>query len=283
MSRDGFGLTISAPASQVRGDHSTPTCEAAIYTKLAYSFDPPIAKITLVNPGNSNQPDLAMAADLRLVAEQISENGAQVVVVTGAGSVFSVGRPDLSGAQAADVRQWLEMHRCASVIADITIPVIAAINGDALDQGLELALACDFRIASQGARLGITDLARGVVPWDGGTQRLSRLIGGASALEMLLTGRILDAQEALGHGLVNRVARPEELDAQVQLLAATMTTKAPIALRYAKEAVMKGAELPIDQGLRLEADLNILLQSTKDRAEGISSFLEKRGPRFAGQ
>ena len=167
-------------------------------------------------------------------------------------------------------------------MAGIPIPVIAAINGDAMDQGLEMALACDLRVAVEDAGLGITDLSRGVVPWDGGTQRLPRLVGRGMAMEMLLTGRVLDAREALKVGLVHHVVPCEQLDGAVGKLAATLAGKAPIALRYAKEAVMKGMDGPMEQGMRLEADLSILLQRTADRAEGIASFLEKRCPRFAG-
>ncbi len=254
-----------------------------VCARIVYSFDPPIARVVLGDPDRSNAPDAVMASDLRSAAERVSEDGAAVLVVSGAGREFCVGRAELGESPVEDPRQWLDMHRCAATLAGIPVPVIAAINGDAVDQGLEIALACDLRVAAEDARFGITDLARGVVPWDGGTQRLPRLVGRGLALEMLLAGRVLDAQEALEAGLVHQVAPRGELEAAVERLASTLAGNAPIAQRYAKEAVIKGADGTMEQGLRLEADLNILLQGTADRAEGIASFIEKRSPRFAGR
>ena len=275
MSRNGVGLTMSPPTPQLR--------YPMVYARIAYSYDPPAARVVLNGPDRSNLPDDVLASDLRSVAERTSEDGASVLVVSGAGSSFCVGRASLEDSSVEDPRQRLEMHRCASTLASIPIPVIAAINGDAMDQGLEMALACDLRVAAEDARLGITDLSHGVVPWDGGTQRLPRLVGRGVAMEMLLTGRVLDAREALKVGLVHKVVPGKQLEGAVGKLASTLAGKAPIALRYAKEAVMKGMDGPMEQGMRLEADLSILLQGTEDRAEGIASFLEKRSPRFAGR
>ncbi len=145
-----------------------------------------------------------------------------------------------------------------------------------------MALAGDLRICVSSARFGFTGLAQGVLPQDGGTQRLPRLVGPAWAQDMLLTGRMVDAEEALSIGLVNRVAEPGQLDALVAELAAQITAGSPIGARYAKEAAGKGLDLSLEQGLGLEADLNVILQSTSDRAEGLKSFLEKRGPKFTG-
>ena len=274
MSRSTFGLTMSPPAPQLRDPMS--------YARIIYSLDPPIARVVLNDPDRSNAPDDVMAAELRSAADQVSEDGASVLVVSGAGNQFCVGRAALGDSCVEDPRQRLEMHRCASALAGIPVPVIAAINGDAMDQGLEVVLACDMRVAAEDARLGITDLARGVVPWDGGTQRLPRLVGRGLAMEMLLMGRVLDAREALGAGLVHQVAPREDLESVAAMLAASLAEKGPIALRYAKEAVLRGMDGPMEQGMRLEADLSILLQGTADRSEGIASFLEKRSPRFAG-
>lgn len=253
------------------------------YARISYSYDPPVARVVLNDPDRSNAPDDVMAAELRFVPERVAEDGASVLVVSGAGSRFCVGRADLGNSWVEDPRHRLEMHRCASTLASIPIPIIASINGDAIDQGFEIALACDLRIASEDARLGITDLARGVVPWDGGTQRLPRLMGRGLAMEMLLLGRVLDAREALGAGLVHQVASRKALEDATAKLADSLAEKGPIALRYAKEAVLKGIDAPMEQGMRLEADLSILLHGTEDRAEGIASFLEKRSPRFVGR
>jgi enoyl-CoA hydratase/carnithine racemase len=170
----------------------------------------------------------------------------------------------------------------ASSIAALEIPVIVAVNGDALDHGLELALAGDLRLTSAGARFGLTGLARGSFPWDGGTQRLPRLVGPAWAKDMIFTGRIIDAAEALRLGLVNQVVEADRLPQAAHELAERILAGGPIATRYAKEGIQTGMELSLAQGLRLEADLNILLQSTADRAEGIKSFLARRAPRFTG-
>ena len=168
-------------------------------------------------------------------------------------------------------------------VAALAIPVLVALNGDATGPGLELALAGDLRICVPSARFGFTGLARGVLPQDGGTQRLPRLVGPAWARDMLLTGRMVDAKEALSIGLVNRVTQePGGLKAAAEELAAEITGGSPIGARYAKEAVGKGMDLSLEQGLRLEADLNVILQSTSDRAEGIESFIERRGPEFTG-
>lgn len=255
---------------------------------LKYSFRPPIATITLYRPRASNRVNLAMAMEIRQVCQQLrEEEGVRVAVLTGRGNAFSAGREHLSFSgrlrQTYAPAEWLDLHRAAPALAEIEIPVIAAINGDAVDHGLELALACDLRIATRGARLGFTDLSRGVVPWDGGTQRLPRLVGRGRALEMLLDSRLLEAEEAHKIGLVNMVVDPEKLMDKVESLALGIASGAPIAVRYLKETVLKGLDMTLDQGLRLEADLNILLQSTADRAEGIRSFLERREPEFRGE
>ena len=275
MSRSTFGLTMSPPAPQLR--------DRMAYARTTYSYHPPVARVVLNDPDRSNAPDDVMAAELRMVAERVSEDGASILVVSGAGSQFCVGRAALGDSCIEDPRQRLAMHRCASTLAGIPIPVIASINGNAMDQGLELALACDLRVAAENARMGITDLAHGVAPWDGGTQRLPRLVGRSLAMEMLLMGRVLDAREALNAGLVHQVVPMEDLESATAKMADSLAGKGPIALRYAKEAVLKGMDVPIEQGMRLEADLSILLQGTADRAEGIASFLEKRSPRFVGR
>jgi enoyl-CoA hydratase len=262
------------------------------YRTLVYDVRPPIVSVTLDRPRASNRVDLAMAGEIRDVCQRIrEEERACVAIVTGRGEVFSSGRDPLAPpksqgqthTQSEWLAEWLELHRAASALAGVEIPVIAAINGDAIDHGLELALACDLRIAVEGARLGFTDLSRGVMPWDGGTQRLPRLAGRAVALEMLLTSRLMDAEEARRAGLVNMVAAPGGLPSAAEKVALEVASGAPIAARYAKETVLKGMDMTLEQGMRLEADLNVILQSTADRAEGLRSFLEKRKPEFRGE
>ena len=171
----------------------------------------------------------------------------------------------------------------AGPIAGLDVPVIAAITGDAVGRGLEMALACDVRIASESSVFGMPQLESGLVPWDGGTQRLSRLVGRGKALEMLFTAQRLDAREALRIGLIQRVCTGAEVAAAAAEMAGGIAAKAPVALRYAKEAIRVGMEMTLEQGLRLEADLYCLLQTTRDRTEGIRSFHRRKPPRFKGR
>jgi enoyl-CoA hydratase/carnithine racemase len=170
-----------------------------------------------------------------------------------------------------------------SIAEEVNIPIIAAIHGDALGQGLELALACDLRICTETAHFAMNHLTYGDIPRDGGTQRLSRVVGRGKAMEMILTGEVINAQEAHRIGLVHRVVPEDELLPAAMDMARNMATKSPIAVRYVKEAIHKGLDLTLAQGLRLEADLYFLLHTTKDRTEGIRAFQEKRSPRFEGQ
>src|SRR4030042_3009525 len=171
----------------------------------------------------------------------------------------------------------------AEPIAKLDKPVIAALNGNIVGQGLELALACDIRIATETSSFGLPHLTVGFIPWDGGTQRLSRLVGKGKALEMILTGEIIDIQEAYRIGLVSKVVPSEKLMAVVRQMAQEIASKGPIALRYLKEAVYKGMDLTLEQGLHLEADLYLLLHTTKDRTEGIQAFLQKTPHQFEGR
>src|SRR5215216_2014803 len=166
------------------------------------------------------------------------------------------------------------MDRCSQ-------PIIAAINGFALGGGL--ALACDIRIAADNATLGLTEINLAIIPGGGGTQRLPRLVGKGKALEMILTGARIPAAEALRIGLVERVVPAGEALKAATELARTIAEKAPIALRYAKEPVVKGLGMAREDGLRLEGDLSTLLRTTEDRLEGAKAFLEKRKPRWSGK
>ena len=257
------------------------------YTTLNYGVKPPVAYLTLNRPHASNRVNPTLATELRLACQRLrEEDGVRVAILTAKGPMFSSGRerpPGRPRRRSYDLAGWMNQHRVASALGALEMPVIAAINGDAIDHGLDLALACDIRIASEGARLGYTDLFRGVLPWDGGTQRLPRLVGRAAALEMLLTSRLLEAEEALSLGLVSVVCQGDSLMNTAEIMAAEIASGAPIAARYAKEAVLKGMDATLEQGLRLESDLSIILQSTSDRAEGLSSFLEKRPPKFLGK
>jgi enoyl-CoA hydratase len=181
------------------------------------------------------------------------------------------------------LRRRIMSRRRGNPIAKLDQPVVAAISGDAIGQGLELVLACDIRIASETSRFGLPQIESGVIPRDGGTQRLSRLVGKGKALEMILTGEIIDAQEALRIGLVHKVVPTKDLTEVTMKMAKEMASKGPIALRYTKEAVYKGMDMILEQGLRLEADLYLLIHTSKDRTEGIQAFRVKKTPRFEGK
>jgi enoyl-CoA hydratase len=161
--------------------------------------------------------------------------------------------------------------------------VVAAINGFALGGGCELALACHVRIASEGARLGTPEVKLGLMCGYGGTQRLPRLVGRGPALELLLTGEMVDATEALRLGLVNRVVPKDRLLPEAQALLGKMLANGPVSLRYTLEAVAAGLEMPLDEGQNLEATLFAVLCTTEDMKEGTKAFLEKRPPQFKGQ
>ena len=258
------------------------------YKSLDFQRLESVATVRLTGADPGNRIDADTAAELREVCSVVSQgDGVRLLIVAGSGGVFSVGRTrppqDLLAEGGAELARWLSRMQVASAVADLPMPVLAVVEGDAFDHGLELALAADIRIASEDARFAFTDLANGTFPWDGGTQRLPRLVGPAWARDMILTGRVVPAAEALEIGLVNRVADKEDLWAQVDQLAGSIVAGAPIAAGYAKEAVKKGMDLTLPQGLRMEGDLNMLLYGTDDRNEGINSFLERRRPEFKGE
>lgn len=260
-----------------------------LYRFLEFRDEHPVATVTLGKgetgdrSAADNRIDAPLAAELREACRLVMEDeDIHLLILTGSGEVFSVGRETKQGEPAPGL-DWIAQLQVAPALAGLPIPVLVALNGDALDHGLELALAGDLRIAAANARFGLTDLSRGIVPWDGGTQRLPRLVGQAWARDMILTSRIIDADQALALGLVNRVVDADQLTDEVRQLADTILAGGPIAARYAKEAVRKGMDLSLEQGLGLEADLNVILQSTTDRAEGIQSFLQRRQPKFTGR
>ncbi len=168
-------------------------------------------------------------------------------------------------------------------LALLSKPTVAILNGDATDEGLELAMALDLRAAVGDTQLALTQLLRGKLPRFGGTQRLPRLVGPAQALRMILTGAPLGAADAMRTGLVTYLADDaQDLERVARELLATLASRGPIGMRMAKEAVRKGYDMTIEQGIRLEEDLYALLQTTTDRAEGVRAFLEKRKPLFKG-
>ena len=235
-------------------------------------------------PEVGNAVGFEMAFALADMAAQVRGwDDVWVIVLDADGPDFCTGSaPEALIAMAEDDTRF-DALRVGQVVADIEKPVLCAIQGAAHDQGLELALACDLRVADSTATFRSSQALSGRMPWDGGTQRLPRLIGRSRAIEMLLTGRLVPAQEALEYSLVNDVVQPGRAPERAMELAKAIARHGPIALRYLKEAVSSGLDVPLAHGLRLEADLSFLLQSTEDRREGIASFLERRDPSYRSQ
>jgi len=245
------------------------------YKTITFEVKDRTAGIILNRPEEHNAVNRERADEISSCCEKIDhDEGIHAVILTGSGGNFS------SGEQPPDV---MTSGLASSAIASIRCPVVAAIEGEAIGAGLEMALACDLRLSTEDASFGFTEVTRGRIPSGGGTQRLPRIAGRAKALEMILTAVRIDAHEAWRIGLVNRILPASELYPVVEDLARLIASKGPIAARYAKEAIAEGADLTLRQGLRLEADLSFLLQSTRDRTEGISAFLAKRVPEFKGE
>jgi enoyl-CoA hydratase/carnithine racemase len=228
--------------------------------------------VVLTRPAARNRISAAMARALIELAEQVEDDDSiKLLAITGATGSFCAGFDD-------DVDPSL-----VESLAILAKPTLAILNGDAIDEGLELALVLDIRIAEAGAQLGLTQLKRGALPRFGGTQRLPRLVGGAQALRMLLTGAMVDGAEALRIGMVSYLARGSRGVAEVAAsVTGALLSRGPVAARLVKEAVLKGYDMTLEQGIRLEEDLYALLQTTADRAEGVRAFLEKRKPLFKG-
>jgi enoyl-CoA hydratase len=247
-----------------------------------------VAVVTINRPSVLNALNQATLAELGRVIETLgSDEGVRAIVITGAGEKAFVAGADInelatqtpvSGRETA--RRGQDLFRRLEQLGK---PVIAAINGFALGGGCELALACTFRFAADTAKIGLPEITLGLIPGYGGSQRLPRLVGRDRALQLILTGRPIDANEALRIGLVTRVVPAASLLTEARAFAAELASKAPIALRYAMRAVYSGLEMSFEQGCELEATLFGLIASTDDMREGTRAFLDKRKPVFRGQ
>ncbi|MBI4499199.1 MAG: enoyl-CoA hydratase/isomerase family protein [Chloroflexi bacterium] len=249
--------------------------------------DGAVVRLTLNRPETGNTLDLSLAQELAAAYRAISDDAAVLaVVLTGQGD-FSVGEdPSLWSLEGdAEYRTLVRRWQADAVegAAQLQVPVVAAIAGRCADMGLELALACDMRLAADTATFTMPQVGRGDLPHWGGTQRLPRLVGRGAALDLILLGETIDAHEAYRLGLVRSVVPAADLLRTAMDLARTIASKAPIATRHIREAVRSGMDYPLLDGLRLEADLYFLLQTTEDRAEGIRAFLERRPPHFQGR
>jgi enoyl-CoA hydratase len=252
------------------------------YEALSCQIENQVMIINLPAIANYHTKITQLADELSDICAAIaSEKEVRAVIVNWEQDEFSAGT-DLAGLGSVKGEYETTPLSLTAAVAKLDIPVIASINGYAVGQALELMLACDIRIASQTSHFGIPHIRADMIPWDGGTQRLSRLVGKGKAIELILTGEMINAQEAHRIGLVNRIVAAKELLSAVNTMAHAVAAKGPIALRYAKEAVLQGLDMTLEQGLRLEADLYFILQTTRDRTEGIKAFQKKRKAKYKG-
>jgi enoyl-CoA hydratase len=259
-----------------------------MYSTLLWDLAGGIARITVNRPDKLNALNAGVIAELAAAADRVeSDEQVKGVILTGAGPKAFVAGADISelaeqgplegqARALAGQRMMRRFERCGK-------PVIAAVNGFALGGGCELAMACHLRLASESARFGQPEVKLGIGPGYGGTVRLPRLVGKGRALELLLTGAMIDAQEAWRIGLVNRVVPADRLLAETETLLRTILDQGPLAVRAVLECVESGYDLGVDQALRLEADHFGLLSGTSDMREGTRAFLEKRAPAFTGR
>lgn len=240
-----------------------------------------------------NRPEKLNALNSRVHAEGVAaldelrnDDSVRVLVITGAGEKSFIAGADISefaGKTPVTQRDIFHERSFFNSIDSFPKPVIAMVNGFCLGGGNELSLACDLRVCSDNARFAQPEINLGIMCGGGGTQRLTRLIGEGRAMEIILSGEMIDAATALDFGLVNHVYAAEELEAKTMELAAKIAEKAPIALQLSKEAVKFASRSNLDEGLRREVDLFAICFSTEDKVEGVAAFLEKRKPVFKGK
>lgn len=240
-----------------------------------------------------NRPDKLNSLNIKVHSEGVDaldklrvDDSVRVLVVTGAGPKSFIAGADISefeGKTPITQRGLFQERTFFNTIDTFPKPVIAMINGFCLGGGNELALACDLRICSENARFSQPEINLGIMPGGGGTQRLAHLIGEGRAMELILTGDMIDAETALKFGLVNQMHPAEDLEAKTMELAKKIAEKAPVALQLCKEAVKFASRSNLDEGLRREVDLFAICFSTEDKQEGVTAFLEKRKPEFKGR
>src|SRR6267142_2543672 len=258
-----------------------------VYETLLVERRERVALITINRPDKRNALHIKTREEGAALLEELrNDSSVRVVVITGAGDKAFIAGADIAefaGRTALMQRAVMLERSLFTAIDSFPKPVIAMINGYCLGGGNELALACDIRIASETASFGQPEINLGIIPGGGGTQRLTRLVGEGKAMELILTGDIIDAQSAYAIGLVNTVVPADQLELKTMEIANRIAAKSPIALSLAKEAVKLASRSNLDEGLRREVDLFALCFSTEDKNEGVSAFLEKRKPAFKGR
>ena len=258
------------------------------FENLLIEVSEKIALVTINRPKVRNALNAKTIEELDACIETLRQDvEVRVIILTGAGERAFVAGADINELATYSPQQARECalrgQAVLSRIEKLGKPTIAAVNGFALGGGCELALACSLRIASQTARLGLPEVKLGIIPGYGGTQRLPRLIGKGMALQLILTGEPLPAEEAFKWGLVNQVVAPGQLLPAAKELARKIVANAPLAVQYGLEAVHRGIESPLEEGLALEATLFGIAFASDDMKEGTRAFLEKRPPNFTGR
>jgi enoyl-CoA hydratase len=265
-----------------------PVQRAATLTNVLYQKQGPIAYVTLNRPKVLNALSHGAWEDLRTAFEQARDDAAVLgVILTGAGDKAFIAGEDISElAQATAIdaeRSSRSGQAVLELIENLGKPVIAAVNGFALGGGCETAMACTIRVAAEHARFGQPEVKLGIPPGAGGTQRLPRLVGKGRALQIILSGEMISAQEAYRIGLVNEVVPAGELMGRCEAILKQILANAPLAVHFALEAVNKGMETSVSAGLLLEASVFAICAGTEDKREGTAAFLEKRAARFQGR
>jgi len=246
-----------------------------------------VALITINRPEKRNALNIQTRAEGAAILDELrADDSVRVVIFTGAGDKAFIAGADIAefaNRTAITQREVMLDRGLFNSVDSFPKPVIAMVNGYCLGGGCELALACDIRIASDKASFGQPEINLGIIPGGGGTQRLTRLVGEGKAMELILTGEIIDAQTALLLGLVNHVVPADQLETRTMEIANRIAEKSPIALRLAREAIKLASRSNLDEGLRREVDLFALCFSSEDKDEGVKAFLEKRKAEFKGR
>ncbi|MCW9050025.1 MAG: enoyl-CoA hydratase-related protein [Deltaproteobacteria bacterium] len=257
------------------------------YENLLITIENKTAVVTLNRPKALNALNELTLLELQgAFIDLAKDDEVQVIIITGSGEKAFVAGADIAAMRSLDAleaRRFAKLgHQVMQNIEGCPKPVIAAVNGFALGGGCELALGCDMRIVSENARFGQPEVNLGVIPGFGGTQRLARLVGKGRALELILTGEMIDAAEAYRIGLANKVVAADQLLETAKAMAATIINKGPCAVQLAKQAVRNGLEMDLDRANQYESELFGLCFATADQKEGMQAFLEKRPANFTG-
>lgn len=256
------------------------------YETILTEVEDRIGTITINRPDKRNALSKTVLAEIEQALDSwVRDPLVQAVVFTGAGPKAFVAGADIAQLEHYDLKYGLDadMQRLFDKIEDYPKPTVAAINGVALGGGLELAMSCDIRIIAETAKVGLPEATLGILPGAGGTQRLSRLIGKGRAVEMILTSRVLDAEQALQYGLATEVHPVDQLLGGVRETINTILSKGPLAVQLGKLVISNGAETDQRTGQLLERLAQTLLYTTDDKVEGASAFLAKRAPEFQGK